>query len=117
VEGEEPVLRLAGVELAPGVLGVDPRPLALGLGRAHQRLVLRLGVLDRAQRRFNPGRAPCLEHGVEHDPLDPPAADRPAALAAVELVAAHARVVRHERLAAVADLHPPPAAPAANQPL
>ena len=76
-----------------------------------------LGVLDRAQRRLDPGRAQRLEHGVEHDPLDPPAADGLAALGAVQLVAAHARVVGHERLAAVADLHLPPAAPAADQSL
>ena len=74
-------------------------------------------MLDRAERRLDPGRAQRLEHGVEHDPLDPPAADRLAALGAIQLVAAHARVVGHERLAAVADLHPPPAAPAADQSL
>ena len=115
--GDEPVLGLAGVELAAGALGVDLRALELQLGRAHPRLVVGVGVLDRAQRRLDPGRSQRLEHGVEHDLLDPPAADRLAALGAVELVAAHARVVGHERLAAVADLHPPPAAPAADQPL
>ena len=37
---DEPVLRLAGVELAACALGVDLRALELQLGRAHARLVI-----------------------------------------------------------------------------
>ena len=37
---DEPVLRLAGVELAAGALGVDLRALELQLGRAHPRCVV-----------------------------------------------------------------------------
>ena len=81
--GDEPVLGLAGVELAPGALGVDLRALELQLGRAHPRVVISVGVLDRAERRLDPGRCQRLEDGVEHDPLDPPPADRLAALGAV----------------------------------
>jgi hypothetical protein len=44
-------------------------------------------ALDRAQGRLDPGPLQCLEDGVEHDPLAPRAADRLAALGAVELVA------------------------------
>jgi hypothetical protein len=40
-------------------------------------------VLDRAECGLDPGRAERLEHGVEHDPLDPPPADRLAALGAI----------------------------------
>ena len=96
---DEPVLGLARVELASGSLGVDLRALELQLGRAHPGVMIVAGVLDCAERRLDPGRAQCLEHGVEHDPLDPPPADRLAAPGAIELVAAHARVVRDERLA------------------
>ena len=115
--GDLPVLGLAGVELAPGALGVDLRALELQFGRADPRVVIIIGVLDRAERGLDPGRCQRLEDGVEHDSLDPPTADGLAALGAVELVAAHAAVVGHQRLAAVADLHPPAAAPAADQPL
>ena len=37
---DEPVLGLAGVELAAGAVGVDLRALELELGRAHARLVV-----------------------------------------------------------------------------
>ena len=71
---DEPVLRLAGVELPAGSFGVDLRALELQLGRAHARLVV--GVqLDRSQCRLDPGWLQRLEHGVEHDQLDPAAAD------------------------------------------
>ena len=113
----EPVLRLAAVELASRAVGVDLRAFELELSRAHAGVMLLVGVLERAEGRLDPGRRERLEHGVEHDPLDPPPADRLAATGAIQLAAAHAAVVRDERLAAVADLHPPPAAPAADQPL
>ena len=46
--GDEPVLGLAGVELAPRALGVDLRALELELGGAHARVVVAVGVLERA---------------------------------------------------------------------
>jgi hypothetical protein len=114
--GDEAVLRFASVELAAGAVGVDLRARAPARSSARARGAPS-SLLDCAQRRFDPGRAQRLEHRVEHHPFDPPPADRLAALGAVELVAAHARVVGHERLAAVANLHSPAAAPAADEPL
>jgi len=72
---DESVLGLARVELAAGSLRVDLRPLEFQLGGAHARLMLGAALLDRAERRLDPGRAQRLEHGREHDLLDPPATD------------------------------------------
>ena len=46
--GNEPVLGLAGVELAAGALGVDLRAFELQLGGAHPRVVVAVGLLERA---------------------------------------------------------------------
>jgi len=72
---DESVLGLAGVEPAARAVGVDARALELKLGRPDARVMVAVGVLERPERGVDRGRAQRLEHLVEDDLLDPPAAD------------------------------------------
>src|SRR6188472_2692926 len=115
----EPVLGLAGVELAPRPLGLelgalDGEPLTV-----QALVVAALELADRFHRSAQPGRGDGLQEGARDRLLEPQAAERLArAVGAVELVGAHARIARHAPVVArIGDLHPPPTTPAAHDAL
>ena len=115
---DEPVLGLAGVELAAGPVGLELRALDSEPLAGESLVVGSFDLADRLGRRAHAGRRDGFQERAGDRLLQPQPAERLAALSAVEVVGAHARVAgRAPVVAGVGDLHPSAAASAAQDAL